>query len=129
MSLLWWAKTKRLKDKQETVLKQDDELLSLKKASRELTEVLESGDQGRVRNALLCWGTALFPDQKPGNLEELATLCGDPLRKSLESFNRNRYSRECEPCDLRELSRAIEQTEREKGKVRDIEQLPPLYPR
>jgi hypothetical protein len=128
LTLFWLAKTKvdRRREKNERV--QEDETLSVKKARRELQQALKSGDQAQVRSALLSWGAALFPQQRPGNLEELADLCGEPLKQQLELFGRSLYSRGREPWDAQELLVAVQQVEQNLLGAQDNTQLPPLYP-
>ncbi len=96
---------------------------------RELQQALRSGDQARVRSTLLNWGATLFPEQRPGNLEELAVLCGEPLKQQLEAFSRSLYSRAVESWDGDELLRVVEQVERELAKQKSVDTLPPLYPK
>jgi hypothetical protein len=128
LTLLLVAKGKRSRVRKKKEQKREEESLSLKKARRELRLVLKSGDQAQARVALLRWGASLFPEQRPGNLEELAALCGPPLRRQLEGFNRSLYSRTAEPWDAHEILMATQQAERELGVTKDIDQLPPLYP-
>ncbi len=107
---------------------QEEVMPSLKEANRELQQAIKSGDQVRVRSAFLDWGAVLFPDNRPRNLDELAVLCGEPLRQQLEAFSRSLYSRTVEPWDAHELILAVQHVEREMDEVRAVEQLPPLYP-
>jgi hypothetical protein len=100
----------------------------LKKARRELKVVLKSGDPAQARVALLRWGATLFPEQSPDNLEELADLCGAPLKQQLENLNRSLYSRFYEPWDAHEMLMATQLAEREVSVTNKIDQLPPFYP-
>ncbi len=106
----------------------EEGITSRKAAYRELQQAIKSADQVRVRSALLGWGAALFPKQQPGNLEELAVLCGEPLQQQLETFSRSLYSRALGSWDGDELLRVVEQVEREKTEGKSIDTLPPLYP-
>lgn len=128
LTLFWLAKTKLVGRRKKNVRGQEDETLSLKKIRRELQQALKSGDQVQTRNALLSWGAALFPKQRPGNLEELADLCGEPLKQQLELFGRSLYSRGREPWDAEELLMAVQHVEQNLLGVKDNTQLPPLYP-
>ncbi len=129
ITLVLLVRNRSARNRQRQPSSREDETLSLKEAHRELRKALGSGDHGQMRSALLCWGAALFPGQKPRNLEELAALCGNPMQKHLERFNRSLYSRASEPSDVEELIRAAQQTERDISGGKNVEQLPPLYPR
>ncbi len=128
LTLLLLIKGKLASRRKEKGQGQEEVMPSLKEAHRELQQAIKSGDQAHVRSALLNWGAALFPDNRPGNLDELAVLCGESLKLQLEAFSRSLYSRTVKPWDAHELILAVQQVEREMGGVRDVEQLPPLYP-
>ncbi len=107
---------------------QEEVMPSPREANRELQQAIKSGDLGLVRSALLKWGAALFPGNRPGNLDELAVLCGEPLKQQLEAFSRSLYSRTAEPWDAHELILVVRQVERERCGAKSIDRLPPLYP-
>jgi hypothetical protein len=71
---------------------------------------------------------ALFPKQAPGNLEELAALCGEPLKQQVEAFSRSLYSRNAESWDGQELLKIVQQVGKERTESTDSNKLPPLYP-
>ncbi len=114
----------KAKDKE----KQEDKAVTLRAVNRELKQALRSNDQALIRKALLDWGLIIFPEQKPKNLEELARLCGEPMRRQVETLNRSAYSRGAEPWDSRGLIEAMQQVEEEAGKKDKVGKLPSLYP-
>ncbi len=129
LTLLLLAKRRWAQSRKDNKKAPEEEGLSLKNARRQLQQALRSADQAQVRAALLGWGAALFPEQSPGNLEELAALCSNPLKQRLEAFSRSLYSRVPEPWDAQEMLLAIQQAEREAEGKKSLDQLPPLYPR
>lgn len=128
LTLLLIAKDKFTRGRDKNQQEQKEEPPSRKVAYRELQHALKSGDQARVRCALIVWGVALFPEQQPGNLEALAVVCGEPLQQQLEDFSRSLYSRESESWDSDGLLRVVEQVERERNAGKKGDNLPPLYP-
>jgi len=128
LTLLLLAKGKLSHVRKKKEQRKKEESLDLKKARRELKVVLKSGDPAQARVALLRWGATLFPEQSPDNLEELADLCGTPLKQQLESLNKNLYSRTNEPWDAHEMLMATQLAEREVSVTNKIDQLPPFYP-
>lgn len=128
-TLMLLAKGKLARDKNKKPQEQREEAPDLKAAQRELQQAIRANNQLQIRTALLAWGTALSPKQPPGNLEELAILCGDPLKQQVEAFSRSLYSRDAEPWDGQALLTTIQQVERERAEIRKMNQLPPLYPR
>ncbi len=127
---LWlFVKSKRVGRNQESAQEPKNAGLSLNQVRRELERAIKSGDQAQVRSALLNWGTTLFPEQRPGNLEELATRCGEPLQQQLAVFSRSLYSRTLAAWDGQELLTTLQQVEREVADRKGRDGLPPLYPR
>ncbi len=105
-----------------------EEKSNLKVSRRQLDQALAAGDPTHIRSAMLAWGTALFPQQRPGNLEELALLCGEPLKQELQLFSRSFYSRENKDWNSQGLSAAVEEVQQKATKTRNSNKLPPLYP-
>ncbi len=128
LTLLFLVKGRRTGNIQNNAQQMQEKAPSLKVAQLELQQALKTGDQVQIRNALLGWGAALFPEQKPGNLEELAALCGESLKQQVEAFSRSLYSRNAEAWDGQELLEIVQQVERERTESTNSKKLPPLYP-
>lgn len=105
-----------------------EERPNLKVSRRKLDQAFAAGDPALIRSAMLDWGTALFPEQRPGNLEELAALCGEPLKHNLELFSRSLYSRESKDWNSQGLSAAVEEVQQKTINSESSKKLPPLYP-
>ena len=129
LTLLLLVKGKLAQRRREPVQTEEKQVPNLRQARQALDRALQSSDRVQVRHALLAWGKALFPDRSPGNLEALAALCGPPLQEQLESFNRSLYSRDNQTWDARKLLAAVQQVQQQQAGAKDIDQLPPLYPR
>lgn len=129
LTLLLIAKSKFALSRSKNKHTQNEEASKPKATRREVQQALKAGDSARIRSALLDWGAAQFPKQRPGNLEELAVLCGEPMQQQLEAFSRSLYSHTFQPWDGDELIRAMARVEAEvkMGETHDV--LPPLYPR
>lgn len=128
LTLLFIVKGKLVKRNQENKQEQQEDRPDLKTARKRLDQALASGNPALIRSAMLDWGTALFPKQRPGNLEELAALCGEPLKQKLELFNRSLYSRESNDWDSHGLSAAVQEVQQKATKAENYKKLPPLYP-
>ena len=128
LTLLLLVKGRRTGDVQNNAQQIQEKSPSLKAAQSELQHVLKAGDQSQIRSALLDWGVALYPERAPGNLEELAALCGEPLKQQVEDFSRSLYSRNAESWDGQELLEIVQQVERERTEGTNSNKLPPLYP-
>ncbi len=129
LTLLFLIKGKKTRGRHTKAHDRQEEAPSLKAAQRELQRALKAGDQVQIRSALLGWGAALFPEQAAGNLEELAALCGEPLKQQVEAFSRSLYSRNAEAWDGQELLEIVQQVARERAESTNSNKLPPLYPR
>lgn len=128
LTLLFIVKGKLVKRNQENKQEQQEDRPDLKTARKRLDQALASGNPALIRSAMLDWGTALFPKQRPGNLEELAALCGEPLKQKLELFSRSLYSRESNNWDSHGLSAAVQEVQQKATKAENYKKLPPLYP-
>jgi len=128
LTLLFFLKRKLAQRYQENEPEQQEERPDLKTARKTLDQALASGNPAHLRNAILDWGTALFPEQQPGNLEELAALCGEPLKQKLELFSRSLYSRDNKGWDSHGLSAAVQEVQQKATKAENDKKLPPLYP-
>jgi len=128
LTLLFIVKGKLAQRNQENQPEQQEDRPDLKTARKRLEQALASGNPAHIRSAMLDWGTALFPEQRPVNLEELATLCGEPLKQKLELFSRSLYSRESNDWDSHELSAAVQEVQQKAMKAENYKKLPPLYP-
>ena len=128
LTLLFIVKGKLVKRNQENKQEQQEDRPDLKTARKRLDQALASGNPALIRSAMLDWGTALFPKQRPGNLEELAALCGEPLKQKLELFSRSLYSRESNDWDSHGLSAAVQEVQQKATKAENYKKLPPLYP-
>lgn len=105
----------------------DEDPQCLQSARRELLQVLQADRSDQLRNALLVWGQALYPEARLENLEQLAALGGEPLAQQLEIFNRSRYRPAGEPWDSRILATALSQAEKGRA-TKKASGLPSLYP-
>lgn len=128
LTLLFIVKGKLVKRNQENKQEQQEDRPDLKTARKRLDQALASGNPALIRSAMLDWGSALFPKQRPGNLEELAALCGEPLKQKLELFSRSLYSRESNDWDSHGLSAAVQEVQQKATKAENYKKLPPLYP-
>ena len=128
LTLLFFLKRKLAQRYQENEPEQQEERPDLKTARKTLDQALASGNPAHLRSAILDWGTALFPEQQPGNLEELAALCGEPLKQKLELFSRSLYSRDKKGWDSHGLSVAVQEVQQKATKAENDKKLPPLYP-
>ncbi len=128
LTLLFVAKGKRARLSRGDQNDQQEEKPNLKASRKRLDLALATGDPANVRSAMLDWGTALFPEQRPGNLEELAALCGEPLKQKLELFSKSLYSRENKAWDRQGLSTAVQEVQQKATEAGSNEKLPPLYP-
>ena len=128
LTLLFIVKGKLVKRNQENKQEQQEDRPDLKTARKRLDQALASGNLTLIRGAMLNWGTALFPEQRPVNLEELAALCGEPLKQKLELFSRSLYSRENNDWDSHGLSAAVQEVQQKATKAENYKKLPPLYP-
>ena len=128
LTLMLLVKGRRTGDVQNNAQQMQEKAPSLKAAQRELQHALKTGNQNQIRSALLDWSAALYPERAPGNLEELAALCGEPLKQQVEAFSRSLYSRNAEAWDGQELLEIVQQVERERTEGTNSNKLPPLYP-
>lgn len=129
LTLLLLFKGRRTGDAQNSAQERQEKATRLRTAQRELQHALKAGSQSQIRSALLNWGVAIYPERAPGNLEELATLCGEPLKQQVEAFSRSLYSRNAEAWDGQELMKIVQQLGKNRTEGTDSNKLPPLYPR
>lgn len=128
LTLLFIVKKKLAQRKQENKQEQQEERTDLNVARKRLDKALSLNNPTQVRSAMLDWGATLFPEQRPGNLEELAALCGEPLKQKLELFSRSLYSRDKKDWDSRGLRTAVREVQQKVTNPEKDKKLPPLYP-
>ncbi len=96
-------------------------------ARQELFRVLQTDNPTEVRTALLVWGQALYPDERPENLEQLAACSGAPLEQQLNELSRKLYSQSSVHLEEAELMAAVKLVEQQCA-TKSEHSLPPLYP-
>ncbi len=96
------------------------------KTESALREACRKRDWHALRNALMDWARARWPDDPPHDLYALGQRCGEPLAGLIEEINRIQGLRERKEWPCRALQDALHALQRDQaGKAKA---LPPLYP-
>ena len=64
------------------------------KALAEVRNACRSGEPRAVKDALLDWGAATWPDSPPAGLGQLAARCGEPIAERISGLERRLYGKD-----------------------------------
>ncbi len=127
----WWSGRARVGS---TVIQSDDldALPLLRLDERPYVQMLqkacELSDAQAAKNALLNWGKVLWPEDHPGNLNELSRVTGGPLGAQLLMLNTYLYSNKNAPWNATNLWQAFTRFEKPSDSAEPLEgELLPLY--
>jgi hypothetical protein len=128
-ALAWWFTGKR---STVTVTSNQKALpshnMDHKHFAKALKAACEQHNAQEAKNALLNWGKCLWPEQLPGNLNELSRITGGPLGAQLLMLNTHLYSNKDTQWDSTNLWQAFSQFEKQPNKSHDMhDELLPLY--
>jgi hypothetical protein len=112
--LAWWWFGRRSSKTTESTLKSLPLLpFDEKKFAKQLKEACDQHDAQAAKNALLGWGKRLWPEQSPGNLNELSRITGGTLGAQLLILNTHLYSDKSAPWDSTHLWQAFNRFEKQ----------------
>jgi hypothetical protein len=124
--LYWWFRSRRAR----LIPVAATEVVSLRRARRDLQQACDADDATAARAALLAWGRALLAPRPIANLQQLCAVLGEDLQREVEDLNRSRYARSQHAWQGASLWRLCRRLEA--GQARDRGQaleLLPLNPR
>ncbi len=102
--------------------------LDEKHFAKALKVACEQSNAQEAKNALLNWGKCLWPEQLPGNLNELSRITGGALGAQLLMLNTHLYSNKNTHWDSTNLWQAFSGFKKQSDKTKDTHgELLPLY--
>ena len=120
--LYWWFRSRRAPLIPVAAI----EVVSLRRARRDLQQACDADDATAARAALLGWGRALLAPRPIANLKQLCAVLGEDLQHQVEDLNRSRYARSQQAWRGASLWRLCRRLEA--GQARDRGQSPELLP-
>jgi hypothetical protein len=102
--------------------------MEAKQFAKALKTACDQHNAQEAKNALLNWGKCLWPEQLPGNLNELSGIAGGPLGAQLLMLNTHLYSNKNTQWDSTNLWQAFSRFEKQPDTSQDRHsELLPLY--
>lgn len=106
LTLLAWWKAKRIKTTLvEPTVKAN---LSERQTLRALREKIKLNNVTQIKEALLIWGSSVWPENAPTSLNELGERCGSDVHVEISKLNQNLYGTSGEEWSGERLLQAID---------------------